>query len=558
MAGLGVLPGRVARLPDGVKRPQMQWNRLMLEPARPSAGRGAGRGPVGLLRPLVRPAGRADGGGGHVRLRRAGGGRRGGRDRCGRPSSIPRSRAPTGLALLANFVAARPPAAAELTRGALPGHRPAGRPLRAPGRGRLRAARPSTATTRSRWPRLSRPPAPGGSTSSTWTRPAPASRSTGRWSLASRPRSRGAACGSRRAAGCATVDDAERAARRGRGPGGGRHRGGGAPRAGGRDRRPLARAGGGRPRPPGRARCGCGAGPRAAAGRSPSSCPAAVGGRGGRGDRHRHRPRRSPGRSRRGRAGRAAGRDRGADHRLRRGPGPRRPPGPGCGRDPRAGTVRGLAGVIAGKAIYEGALDVGAALADVRGRRRHEGRPGHPLPRRRRRPGGQRGQVPRTCATPATRWSWPPATTRRAPTSWSSTTSPPRPTARDTMVEVVARTAEQVFIPLTVGGGVRTLDDARRLLRVGADKVSVNSAAVARAGADRRAGRHLRRPSASSSASTSAGPVAASRSTPTAGGRPTGRRRHRLGRRSASDGAPARSCSTRWTATAPATASTSS
>ena len=52
--------------------------------------------------------------------------------------------------------------------------------------------------------------------------------------------------------------------------------------------------------------------------------------------------------------------------------------------------------------------------------------------------------------------------------------------ARNTMVDVVARTAEQVFIPLTVGGGVRTLDDARSLLRVGADKVSVNSAAVAR------------------------------------------------------------------------------
>jgi cyclase len=51
--------------------------------------------------------------------------------------------------------------------------------------------------------------------------------------------------------------------------------------------------------------------------------------------------------------------------------------------------------------------------------------------------------------------------------------------ARTTMVDVVARTAEEVFIPLTVGGGVRTLDDARRLLRVGADKVSVNSAAVA-------------------------------------------------------------------------------
>jgi imidazole glycerol-phosphate synthase subunit HisF len=51
---------------------------------------------------------------------------------------------------------------------------------------------------------------------------------------------------------------------------------------------------------------------------------------------------------------------------------------------------------------------------------------------------------------------------------------------RDTMIEVVSRTAEEVFIPLTVGGGVRTLQDARGLLRVGADKVSVNSAAVAR------------------------------------------------------------------------------
>jgi cyclase len=51
---------------------------------------------------------------------------------------------------------------------------------------------------------------------------------------------------------------------------------------------------------------------------------------------------------------------------------------------------------------------------------------------------------------------------------------------RRTMIDVVARTAEEVFIPLTVGGGVRTLDDARQLLRVGADKVSVNSAAVAR------------------------------------------------------------------------------
>ena len=51
---------------------------------------------------------------------------------------------------------------------------------------------------------------------------------------------------------------------------------------------------------------------------------------------------------------------------------------------------------------------------------------------------------------------------------------------RQTMVDVVRRTADEVFIPLTVGGGVRTVDDARALLRAGADKVGVNTAAVAR------------------------------------------------------------------------------
>ncbi len=49
---------------------------------------------------------------------------------------------------------------------------------------------------------------------------------------------------------------------------------------------------------------------------------------------------------------------------------------------------------------------------------------------------------------------------------------------RETMVDVVRRTADQVFIPLTVGGGIRTVADARRMLRAGADKVSVNTAAV--------------------------------------------------------------------------------
>ncbi len=49
---------------------------------------------------------------------------------------------------------------------------------------------------------------------------------------------------------------------------------------------------------------------------------------------------------------------------------------------------------------------------------------------------------------------------------------------RDTLYDVVARTAEQCFMPLTVGGGVRSTDDVRRLLLAGADKVSINTAAV--------------------------------------------------------------------------------
>ena len=49
---------------------------------------------------------------------------------------------------------------------------------------------------------------------------------------------------------------------------------------------------------------------------------------------------------------------------------------------------------------------------------------------------------------------------------------------RGTMVDVVRRTAQNVFVPLTVGGGIRTIDDFREILRAGADKVSVNSAAV--------------------------------------------------------------------------------
>lgn len=51
---------------------------------------------------------------------------------------------------------------------------------------------------------------------------------------------------------------------------------------------------------------------------------------------------------------------------------------------------------------------------------------------------------------------------------------------RDTTLDVVRRTAEEIFVPLTVGGGVRSVEDVDRLLRAGADKVGVNTAAIAR------------------------------------------------------------------------------
>jgi cyclase len=62
---------------------------------------------------------------------------------------------------------------------------------------------------------------------------------------------------------------------------------------------------------------------------------------------------------------------------------------------------------------------------------------------------------------------------------------------RETMVHVVERMAEQVFIPLTVGGGVRSVADVRRMLNAGADKVSINTAAVARPELVREASDHF-------------------------------------------------------------------
>jgi cyclase len=62
---------------------------------------------------------------------------------------------------------------------------------------------------------------------------------------------------------------------------------------------------------------------------------------------------------------------------------------------------------------------------------------------------------------------------------------------RRTMIDVVERTADQVFMPLTVGGGLRSLDDIRAMLRAGADKVSLNTSAVRDPGLVREASRSL-------------------------------------------------------------------
>ena len=132
---------------------------------------------------------------------------------------------------------------------------------------------------------------------------------------------------------------------------------------------------------------------------------------------------------------------------------------------------------------------------------------------------------------------------------------------RATMLEVVRRTAEQVFIPLTVGGGVRTVADVDVLLRAGADKVSVNTAAIARpdllAEMATQFGSQCivlsvdARTVPDGSAPTPSG----WRSPPTAvAAAPASTRSN--GRRAAPSSAWGRSCSTRWTPTAPKPAST--
>ena len=131
---------------------------------------------------------------------------------------------------------------------------------------------------------------------------------------------------------------------------------------------------------------------------------------------------------------------------------------------------------------------------------------------------------------------------------------------RGILLDVVRRTAEACFMPLTVGGGVRTIDDIRRLLLAGADKVSINTAAVSEPRLRARGGGEIRRPvhrrGDRRQEACPAERPAAGRSSPMAAATPTGidasTTRARWPR-----SAPARSCSPRWIATAPARASTS-
>ena len=83
-----------------------------------------------------------------------------------------------------------------------------------------------------------------------------------------------------------------------------------------------------------------------------------------------------------------------------------------------------------------------------------------------------------TSGTRATRWSWPSTTRTQGADEIVFLDITATSDDRDTVADVVERTAEQVFVPLTVGGGIRTLEDFQLLLRAGADKISVNSAAV--------------------------------------------------------------------------------
>ncbi len=79
---------------------------------------------------------------------------------------------------------------------------------------------------------------------------------------------------------------------------------------------------------------------------------------------------------------------------------------------------------------------------------------------------------------PGTRWSLPSGITSRVQTKWYSSISPPPKRSGGSSLSSSNERADQLFLPLTVGGGLRTLDDIQQILRSGADKVSVNTSAV--------------------------------------------------------------------------------
>ena len=128
--------------------------------------------------------------------------------------------------------------------------------------------------------------------------------------------------------------------------------------------------------------------------------------------------------------------------------------------------------------------------------------------------------------------------------------------ARPIVIDMVRRVAEAVFLPFTVGGGVRSLEDAEQLLRAGADKVAVNTAAVSRPDAAAGAGAALRLAGGGARDRRARGRRPASRCSCTAAARRPARTRS-PGRAKAPSAARARSCSPAWTATGPRTASTS-
>ena len=129
--------------------------------------------------------------------------------------------------------------------------------------------------------------------------------------------------------------------------------------------------------------------------------------------------------------------------------------------------------------------------------------------------------------------------------------------SRDILIDAVRATADAVFIPLTVGGGIRGLDDIDTLLRAGADKVSLNTAVLGHARAHRRGGGALRRAVRGGGHRRAPRPATAGTVFSHGGRRDTRARRGGSGRARPPSAAPVRSCSPAWTGTAPAPATTS-